>query len=83
MIWLTRLNHKPFVLNSDLIEQVEAMPDTIVTLITGQKLIVSESADEVVERVIAFRRAIGLSGMSGPAAVGKALVEQSLEAECD
>jgi flagellar protein FlbD len=58
MIQLTRLNHVPLVLNSDLIEHVEVTPDTVVTLTTGQKIIVLESAEEVVERVIRFRKSI-------------------------
>ena len=58
MIKLTRLNHEPLVLNSDLIEYMEATPDTVITLTTGQKLMVKEDADEVIERVIRFRRAI-------------------------
>ena len=58
MIQLTRLNHVPLIVNSDLIEQVEVTPDTVVTLTTGQKLLVLESADDVVEKVILFRRAI-------------------------
>lgn len=58
MIKLTRLSHGALVLNSDLIEYVEATPDTVITLTTGQKLIVSESADEVIARVVEFRRAI-------------------------
>ena len=58
MIKLTRLSREPLVLNSDLIEHVEANPDTVITLTTGQKLRVSETADEVIQRVIEFRRAI-------------------------
>jgi len=58
MIKLTRLSREPLVLNSDLIEHVEANPDTVITLTTGQKLRVSESADEVIQRVIEFRSAI-------------------------
>jgi flagellar protein FlbD len=58
MIELTRMNQVPIVLNADLIEYVEAVPDTVITLTTGQKLIVKESAQEITERVIAFRRAI-------------------------
>lgn len=57
MIRVTRINHVPLVLNSDLIEHVEATPDTVITLITGAKLMVLESAEEVVGRVIEFRRA--------------------------
>ena len=58
MIKLTRLSHEPLVLNSDLIEHMEMTPDTVITLTTGQKVRVSESADEVIARVIEFRRAI-------------------------
>jgi flagellar protein FlbD len=58
MIRLTRINRVPLVLNSDLIEHVEATPDTVIALTTGQKLMVLESAEEVVQRVIEFRRSI-------------------------
>jgi flagellar protein FlbD len=59
MIELTRINHLPLVLNSDLIEHIEATPDTVVSLTNGQKLIVLESIAEVVRRVVEFRRSIG------------------------
>ena len=55
MIELTRLNGNPIVLNSDLIKVAEASPDTMLTLINGEKLIVRESTAEVVERVLAYR----------------------------
>jgi flagellar protein FlbD len=58
MIRLTRLNHVPLVLNSDLIEQVEVTPDTVITMTTGEKIMVLESADEIVDRVVSFRRTI-------------------------
>jgi flagellar protein FlbD len=58
MIRLTRLNHVPMMLNADLIEHLEVTPDTIITLTTGQKFMVLESADEVLDRVIEFRRAV-------------------------
>ena len=58
MIQLTRLNHVPLIVNSDLIEHVEVTPDTVVALTTGQKFLVLESAEDVVEKVIQFRRAI-------------------------
>jgi flagellar protein FlbD len=58
MIHLTRLNHVPLIVNSDLIEHVEVTPDTVVALTTGQKFLVLESAEDVVEKVIQFRRAI-------------------------
>ena len=55
MIELTRLNGAPMVLNSDLIKTAEASPDTMLTLINGEKLIVREDCAEVVERVLAYR----------------------------
>lgn len=58
MIHLTRLNHLPLVLNADLIEWIEVTPDTVISLTTGQKLVVLEPAEEVVARVLEFRRAI-------------------------
>lgn len=58
MIQLTRLNYVPLIVNSDLIEHVEVTPDTVIALTTGQKFLVRESAEEVIEKVIQFRRAI-------------------------
>jgi flagellar protein FlbD len=56
MIRLTRLNQVPLVLNSDLIEHIDVTPDTVITLTTGQILRVRERAEEVVNRIIEFRR---------------------------
>ena len=58
MIRITRLNKTELIVNADLIEFIEATPDTIITLTTGQKLIASEPVEEIIERVIAFRRRI-------------------------
>jgi flagellar protein FlbD len=58
VIRVTRINQQPLVLNSDLIEHIEATPDTVITMMNGQKLVVAESADALVEKVIAFRRSI-------------------------
>lgn len=58
MIWLTRLNRVPLVLNSDMIEHIEATPDTVITLTNGQIWRVRESAEEVIDRIVAFRRRI-------------------------
>lgn len=59
MIHVTRLNGSQFVINAELIREVEATPDTVVTLTTGTKLLVRESVDEVVRAVIQYRRDIG------------------------
>lgn len=56
MIELTRLNKKPLVVNSDLIEFIENAPDTVITLVTGEKVVVLESAEEILDRITAFRR---------------------------
>ena len=58
MIYLTRLNHTPVVLNADLIEHVETTPDTVVSLTTGQKFMVLESPDEIIDRVVKYRHSI-------------------------
>ena len=58
MIWLNRLNHVPFVLNADMIVHVEITPDTVIFLTDGQKIVVTESADEVIDRVRQYRRSI-------------------------
>lgn len=63
MIQLTRLNNKPLFVNSDLIKFVEQSPDTVVTLITGEKIVVLEKPDEVLTRIVEFRRAV-LDGLS-------------------
>ena len=58
MIQLTRINRVALVVNSDLIEHIETTPDTVVSLVNGQKFVVLETADEIIERVVEFRRAI-------------------------
>jgi len=58
MIRLTRLNHSQIVLNSDLIEHIDVTPDTVIILTTGQILRVRETADEVVDRIVEFRRRV-------------------------
>jgi flagellar protein FlbD len=55
MIELTRLNGKAMMLNSDLIKIAESSPDTMLTLINGEKLIVRETLAEVAERVLDHR----------------------------
>lgn len=67
MIRLTRLNHQPLIVNCDLIEHMEMAPDTVISLTTGQKFMVRESSEEVVERVVEFRRRICWGSFSRPA----------------
>lgn len=56
MIRLTRLNNSTVTINSDLIKFVEESPDTVVTLLNGEKILVRECVDEIVHLVIEFRR---------------------------
>lgn len=58
MIRLTRLNNQSFMVNSDLIKFVERSPDTLITLLTGEKIVVRENPQEVLDRVITFRRSV-------------------------
>ena len=55
MIELTRINGRSLTVNSDLIKTAEASPDTMLTLINGEKLIVKEEIAEVAEKVLAYR----------------------------
>ncbi len=63
MIQLTRLNNSSLIVNSDLIKFVEQSPDTVITLLNGEKLLVRESAEDVCGRIVAFRRTV-LRGIS-------------------
>lgn len=58
MIALTRLNHKPVVVNAELIKFIEATPDTLITLTGGEHFFVQETVDEVVERAVEYARRI-------------------------
>ena len=56
MIRLTRLNKQPFVMNCELIKFLEETPDTVVTLVNNEKIVVSEPIGTIVDRVIEFQR---------------------------
>jgi flagellar protein FlbD len=56
MIRLTRLNQSEILLNSDLIEHIELGADTVVVLNNGSSFVVKESADQILEEIIEFRR---------------------------
>ena len=60
MIKVTRLNAMAFVLNHELIKFVEAKPDTTITLINDEKVVVREPVDEVIERVVEYERRVRL-----------------------
>ncbi len=65
MIALTRLNGHRVMVNSDLIEQIEETPDTVVTLTSGNRLIVRDSMLDVQKKIVEFKRRI-----YGPAEAG-------------
>jgi flagellar protein FlbD len=67
MIQLTRLNNTPFYLNAELIEHIESIPDTVIALAGGQKYRVAEGAEEVVRRVVEYRRRV-VKAAANPAA---------------
>jgi len=71
MIQLTRLNNARLALNSDLIKYVEEAPDTVITLLSGEKLVVRETTEQVIERVLEFRRAIFGGAKEGTPATGR------------
>lgn len=80
MIQLTRLNNTNITINSDLIKFVEQSPDTVITLLNGEKILVRESAEQILERIIQFRRRV-LSEMSGWARAGTQSLPSNLSPE--
>ncbi len=58
MISLTKLNGKEVILNCELIETIEALPDTTITTINGKKIITTETVDEVIEKIIDYKNKI-------------------------
>lgn len=59
MINLTKLNGTPFLLNPELIETIESTPDTIISLVTGRKVLVREPVDEVQKKWLNYKKQIG------------------------
>jgi flagellar protein FlbD len=58
MIQLTRLNRSCVTVNPDLIKWIEQSPDTLITLLNGEKLLVRETTEEILDRIVKFRRSI-------------------------
>lgn len=58
LISITKLNDKEIILNCELIESIESTPDTTITTTTGKKFIAKESVDDVIDKVISFKRRI-------------------------
>lgn len=80
MIQLTRLNNTRLAVNSDLIKYVEEAPDTVITLLNGEKLVVRETTEQVIERVRDFRRSVLIAGSDLAAALSDA---STPDAACD
>ncbi|MCK8826308.1 flagellar FlbD family protein [Natroniella acetigena] len=60
IIKLRRLNDSEIVVNAELIETIEATPDTVITLTTNHRLIVKEDVDDIIEMIIDYKRRIRL-----------------------
>ncbi|OIQ59573.1 flagellar protein FlbD [Moorella thermoacetica] len=58
MIKVTTLDKREMILNAELIERIESVPETVITLTSGKKILVTQTAEEIMERVIAYRRQI-------------------------
>lgn len=58
VISLRRLNNQPIMVNADLIESLESTPDTVVTLVSGNKLIVRDTMEEIRDRIVDYKRKI-------------------------
>jgi len=58
MIKVTRLNNSELVVNTDLVEFIEAIPDTIISLTTGKKIMIKESVDEIIEKIEEYKKRI-------------------------
>jgi len=58
MIKVKRINGKDFVINYELIEFIEETPDTVITLTTGKKVIVKDSVDEIIAKILSFKKQI-------------------------
>ena len=66
MIRLSRLHDNgSIVVNADLIETIEACPDTHITLVTRRKFVVQDSLEDVVDKVLAYRRSVVTTAAPG------------------
>jgi len=61
MIAVHRLRGEPMFLNADLIESIEATPDTVLTLVDGRRIVVADDPEVVAERIIEFRASVLVS----------------------
>jgi len=61
MIAVHRLRGEPMFLNADLVESIEATPDTVLTLVDGRRIVVADTPEEVADRIVEFRASILVS----------------------
>ena len=71
MIRLTRLNHQSIVVNAELVEYLESTPDTVISLVHGQKLTVLESLDQVMAAILDYQREVRRPVQPGQGASGR------------
>lgn len=64
MITVTRLNGRELAINADLIKHAESTPDTVITLTTGDVIIVKERLDELIRKVVEFKRSVARDGFA-------------------
>lgn len=85
MIQLTRLNNQPLIVNCDLIKFIEKSPDTVLSLVTGEKIVVRETSEEVLQKIVTFRQAVllGLTLQSAGVAATAGTVGPSLASSLD
>jgi len=55
LIKVTRLNGKEFVVNAEQIEFIESTPDTVISLVSGKKIVVNESVEEIIDSVVKYK----------------------------
>jgi flagellar protein FlbD len=80
MIQLTRLNGQPLIINSDLIKLIENTPDTVISLVNGEKIVVREAGEQILQRIVEFRRRV-LDGLDMNFSAWTAKKVKSSEAE--
>ncbi|MEW5692772.1 MAG: flagellar FlbD family protein [Candidatus Hydrogenedentota bacterium] len=61
MIKVTRLNQTEFYVNPHQIEFMEATPDVVISLVSGKKIVIAEKIEEILQRIIEYRRKIGIN----------------------
>ena len=66
MITVHKLNGTPLVINAELIESLEPGQETVISLATGNRYLVRESADLIVEKVVEYRRQVNAQGVANP-----------------